>query len=204
MHQHKIEKWRYIAWDPSRKGGIYDGRLAPLIEQGYGNQGAKPREGRKKPGGRHGAALQNPVAKAKRFVYKPPMQTMAFTLVTPEATFFSGQAAMVEAPGTLGEFGVLPGHMNFISTLKPGVVRVHDAQDQVSRIFVSGGIAEVNNTSCTILAERVVDLAALSRADAEARLAKAKALLDNTFEEEAVFMATREVELAEAIVIALA
>ncbi len=129
---------------------------------------------------------------------------MHLTLVTPEATFFSGPAAMVEAPGTLGDFGALPGHMPFISTLKAGVVRIHDEKDQIQRIFVAGGIAEVNNTSCTILAERVVDLVKITRADAEARLAKARAGLENAFEENAIFEATREVELSEAILLALA
>ena len=131
------------------------------------------------------------------------MNTMMLTLVTPEATFFSGPAAMVEAPGTLGDFGALPGHMPFISTLKPGVVRIHDEKDQVSRIFVSGGIAEVNPASCTILAERVVDLTALSSAQAQERLAKARAALDEAVEEEAVLEA-REAELAEAILAAVA
>ena len=128
---------------------------------------------------------------------------MNLTLVTPEATFFSGHATMVEAPGTLGDFGALPGHMPFISTLKPGVVRVHEDNNQVSRIFVSGGIAEVNNTSCTILAERVVDISQLSRADAETRLAKAKTVHSETFEELDLLQAIKEMEIAEAILLAL-
>jgi F-type H+-transporting ATPase subunit epsilon len=132
------------------------------------------------------------------------MSTMTLTLVTPEATFFSGAASMVEAPGTLGDFGALAGHMPFISTLKAGVVRVHDENDKVSRIFISGGIAEVNPVSCTILAERVVDLNSLTRAEAEARFAKAKAALEEAVEEDAVADAAREAHLAEAILAAVA
>jgi F-type H+-transporting ATPase subunit epsilon len=131
------------------------------------------------------------------------MNTMHLTLVTPEATFFSGEAAMVEAPGTLGDFGALPGHMPFISTLKAGVVRIHDEKDHIQRIFVAGGIAEVSTTSCTILAERVVDLTVLTRGDAETRLAEARTALDSAFEDDAVLEASREVELAEAIVLGL-
>lgn len=131
------------------------------------------------------------------------MNTMNLTLVTPEATFFSGPAAMVEAPGTLGDFGALPGHMPFISTLKAGVVRIHDEKDAILRIFVSGGIAEVNNTACTILAEKVVDISKLTRADAEARLAKAKSAVDNAFDEPAVFAANAELEISEAILLAI-
>ena len=132
------------------------------------------------------------------------MDTLTRNFVTPEATFFSGPASMVEAPGTLGDFGVLPGHMCFISTLRPGVVTIHDAQDQATRVFVASGIAEVNPTSCTILAERVIDLKSLTRSDAETRLARARAALSETPDEAAKSDAVREIELAEALVAALA
>ena len=127
------------------------------------------------------------------------IDTLTFDLVTPQATFFSGQVTMVEAPGTLGDFGVLPGHMPFISTLRAGVVTVHDGKSSQSRMFVTGGIAEVNAQSCTILAEQVVDLGSFSRADAEARLAKAKETADSTFDDDAKIVAIREVEMAEAL-----
>ncbi len=132
------------------------------------------------------------------------METFALDLITPESIFFSGPAHQVEAPGTLGDFGVLPGHMNFISTLRPGVVTIHNANDAQTRIFVAGGIAQVDNVSCTILAERVIDLASLSRADAEARLSAARIALDNAFEDDVKADAARELELAEAILQALA
>lgn len=132
------------------------------------------------------------------------MNTFMFDLVTPQATFFSGAVTLVEAPGTLGEFGVLAGHMPFISTLKPGVVRVHEQAQTQTRLFVAGGIAEVNPSSCTILAEQVVDLATVTRADAEARLAKAKEAQENAFDEDAKFVAAQELETAEALLLAVA
>lgn len=132
------------------------------------------------------------------------MNTLTFDLVTPQATFFSGQVTMVEAPGMLGDFGVLPGHMPFISTLRTGVVTVHDGKNEqssvsVARMFVAGGIAEVNAQSCTILAEQVVDLVSFSREDAQNRLAKAKETADNAFDDAAKMVAAREVEVAEAL-----
>ncbi len=132
------------------------------------------------------------------------MDTLILNFVTPETTFFSGPATMVEAPGTLGDFGVLPGHMNFISTLRPGVVTIHDAQEQMTRVFVASGIAEVNPKSCTILAEKVIDLKTISKAQAEERLARAKAALDAATEESTKTSAARELELSEALVEALA
>jgi F-type H+-transporting ATPase subunit epsilon len=131
------------------------------------------------------------------------MDTLTLNFVTPEATFFSGPATLVEAPGTLGDFGVLPGHMNFISTLRPGIVTIHDEQDQQTKVFVASGIAEVNPKSCTILAEKVIDLNKISKADAEARLASAKTALDAATDDMAKQEAAKELELSEALVEAL-
>jgi len=131
------------------------------------------------------------------------MDTFRLDFITPEATFFSGDATQVDAPGTLGDFGVLPGHMPFISTLKPGVVTIHNRNEQLQRIFIAGGIAEVNPVSCTILAEHVVDLAPITRSRAEVRLAQAKTALDNAFDVEAELDARKEVELSEALLAAV-
>ncbi len=106
---------------------------------------------------------------------------------------------MVEAPGVCGDFGVLPGHMAFISALRPGVVTIHGEKMPV-RVFVASGVAEVNADSCVILAEHVVDLSAVTHADAEVRLAQAKTALDNAFDDASRVDAARELAVAEAIV----
>ena len=46
--------------------------------------------------------------------------TFLLDLVTPERTFFSGPVKELVAPGSLGEFGVLPGHANMLSELTAG------------------------------------------------------------------------------------
>ncbi len=131
------------------------------------------------------------------------MDTLKFDLVTPEATFFSGAASMVEAPGTEGDFGVLPGHMDFISTLRPGIIKIHNDKEEPVKIFVVSGIAEANAVSCTILAEQVVNLNTVTLSDAETRLANAKDMADKAFEEVAKIESLKEVALSEALVAAL-
>ena len=74
---------------------------------------------------------------------------------------------MVTVPGTLGEFGVLPNHAPFLSTLKSGMVMIHPSEGEVLKLFVSGGVAEVNPEGCTILAETVRDLSSLTTAEAQ-------------------------------------
>ncbi|MCE2517379.1 MAG: ATP synthase F1 subunit epsilon [Alphaproteobacteria bacterium] len=84
--------------------------------------------------------------------------TTAFELVTPARVMISRAAGMVVAPGVEGLFGVLPRHAPLISTLQRGVVEVHDNGQVTDRIMVDGGIADVAEDRCTILAERAEKL----------------------------------------------
>ena len=47
---------------------------------------------------------------------------VAFELVSPEKLLFSAEVDMVVVPGSEGDFGVLPGHSPFISTVRAGVL----------------------------------------------------------------------------------
>ena len=84
--------------------------------------------------------------------------TTAFELVTPARVMLAVDARMVVVPGALGLFGVLPRHAPTISTLKRGVVAVYVDGQTHARIMVDGGVADVTETRCTVLAERAVNL----------------------------------------------
>ncbi|MBL8708106.1 MAG: F0F1 ATP synthase subunit epsilon [Rhodospirillaceae bacterium] len=98
-----------------------------------------------------------------------------FELVSPERLLFSANVGEVVIPGTEGDFAVLPGHSNLISTVRPGVIHILDNGAQVSdRIFVEGGFAEVNAGGCTVLAERAIKVSEIDRSKAEQALADAR------------------------------
>ena len=92
---------------------------------------------------------------------------LQFELVSPEKLLLSEMVGMVIVPGTEGNFGVLPGHALFISTIRPGVIDVYEDKTVSERIFVAGGFAEVTPERCTVLADEAVPLSALDRAAAE-------------------------------------
>lgn len=100
--------------------------------------------------------------------------TTSFELVTPARVMIARDAGMVVAPGVEGLFGVLPRHAPLISTLQRGVVEVHDNGQISDRIMVDGGIADVAEDRCTILAERAEKLDPSRKADLEAKLQAAK------------------------------
>jgi F-type H+-transporting ATPase subunit epsilon len=84
-------------------------------------------------------------------------ERLHFSLVSPERELFSGDVDRVDAPGTEGDFGVLPGHAPFMTTLKEGRVHVH--ADQREHVFeVRGGFADVTPQGLTILAEHAQEV----------------------------------------------
>ena len=99
---------------------------------------------------------------------------VAFELVSPERLLISAAVDMVVVPGLEGDFGVLPRHQPMISSVRPGVIEIHDEGKEPERIFVTGGVAEVTAARCTVLAEDAVPVAELDRADLEQRIGDAK------------------------------
>lgn len=85
-----------------------------------------------------------------------------FELVSPARLLFSGSVASVTIPGTEGEMGIFPGHAPVLSTLKPGVVTVYKDGGGTERIFVRGGMVEVNPQGLTLLAEVAIPMAELN------------------------------------------
>lgn len=74
-------------------------------------------------------------------------------IVTPEKYVVSEDVEIVMAPGSLGQFGVLPGHTPFLTPLNVGSIHYRDGKGKPYVVFVSGGFAEVLPDRVTILAE---------------------------------------------------
>jgi F-type H+-transporting ATPase subunit epsilon len=72
-------------------------------------------------------------------------------VVTPRRLVLDEEVDEVTAPGALGEFGVLPNHIAFLSLLNPGEMTYkHGASKRM--LAVSGGYAEVLDNVMTVLA----------------------------------------------------
>ena len=90
--------------------------------------------------------------------------TLQFDLVSPERKLASVAATSVQIPGIGGDFTAMPNHAPFLTTLRPGVVRVVTPAETIEYV-VTGGFAEVSPTATSILAEQ-----ALLRPEADASL----------------------------------
>ncbi len=74
------------------------------------------------------------------------------SIVTPRAVVWKGEADSVQAPGELGEFGVLPKHIPFLSTLKPGTLTVYTGGSS-KKYTIGTGFAEAGPDRVVILTE---------------------------------------------------
>ncbi len=79
--------------------------------------------------------------------------TMQFDLVAPERNLMSVAVREVRLPGENGDLSAMPGHTPTIVNLRPGLVTVVDGQGAETQVAISGGFAEINNESVSLLAE---------------------------------------------------
>ncbi|MBI4767590.1 MAG: F0F1 ATP synthase subunit epsilon [Deltaproteobacteria bacterium] len=108
-------------------------------------------------------------------------EKLELEVVTPDRLVAKETVDIVMAVGALGEFGILPNHIPFLTTLQPGELRFRK-DGQLEYMAVTGGFAEISDNKVTILAEAAerareidVDRARRAKERAERRLARAKA-----------------------------
>lgn len=80
------------------------------------------------------------------------MGMLNLEIITPERVLVHEEVDMVEANGALGEFGILPGHIQFLTMLKIGEARYMKGGKTIY-IATSGGFAEVIEDKVTFLVE---------------------------------------------------
>lgn len=100
--------------------------------------------------------------------------TMQFDLVSPERRLASLEVTSVLVPGAEGDMTAMPDHSPVITSLRPGILRI-DGPGGEAEYLVSGGFAEINATSLTVLAEKAIPMSELTRADIDEMIEDARA-----------------------------
>ena len=102
---------------------------------------------------------------------------MRLSLTTPRGSLVDTDVEEVTAPGELGEFGVLPGHVPLMSALKPGVL-VYRTREHAGVVAVGPGFlqvaprpqADAARDRVLVLVDRAMNAANIDRAAAEREL----------------------------------
>ena len=92
------------------------------------------------------------------------MATLQCNVVSAKETIYSGEISMLIATGVEGEVGILPGHIPFITLLKPGTMQIKTSNGNDEMVYVSGGVLEVQPHLVTVLADTAVRASDLDEA----------------------------------------
>ncbi len=120
------------------------------------------------------------------------MDTDKFRLevVTPYRQLVSEDVSEVTAPGTEGEFGVLPGHTPFLTALGVGELMYRVGSEELY-LAVRRGFAEVKHEKVTVLAEEAEFPAEIDVKKAEAAKAEAEAALAHLSQDSKEYLETQ-------------
>ena len=99
-------------------------------------------------------------------------------IVSPD-TSISQEVDYVSLPGFAGDFGVLPGHTPFFTTLRPGTMWYQKGQEK-HVLMVAMGFVEVLPDSVSVLAQVAERAEDLDEARAEAGMKRAEEVLSVT------------------------
>jgi F-type H+-transporting ATPase subunit epsilon len=99
------------------------------------------------------------------------MATLKLEIVTAESPVFTGEVDAIIAPGTVGQFTILPHHAAFMTMLEAGELCLRMG-GQETFMVVSGGFLEVIDDKVIVLAdvaERADDIDAARAEEAKKR-----------------------------------
>jgi F-type H+-transporting ATPase subunit epsilon len=108
---------------------------------------------------------------------------LTLELATPTRLVVTAEVDEVVVPGSLGYFGVLPGHAPLLATLGIGELSYRVGRDEY-HVAVSGGFAEVRNDKVIVLADVAETPADIDRARAERARDRAESRLTGRSAEE--------------------
>jgi len=104
-------------------------------------------------------------------------------VVTPERKIFEADVDRVEVPGLDGELGILPGHTELVSQLKPAGLLTYHIGNETGEMAISDGLVEIGSDRVTVLANKAarpedIDLARALKLKERAEQEMQRALAD--------------------------
>ncbi|MCX8118409.1 MAG: F0F1 ATP synthase subunit epsilon [Desulfobacterota bacterium] len=131
-------------------------------------------------------------------------QPFILDVVTLKRVVFSEPVESVVAPGTVGYFGILPGHTPFVSSLQVGITRITKPGGEKLNLFTSTGFLMTDGKRVILLADAAerpeeIDTARAQRAKerAEKRLAERAPDTDINRAKVALLRAVTRLKLAQ-------
>lgn len=107
--------------------------------------------------------------------------TFRVEVVSAEEQIYSGMAYMLGARTEVGEIGIYARHTQLLALLKPGELKIIPSENATpERVFVSGGLLEVQPHVVTVLADTAIRAKDLNEAEALEAKRRAEEALANS------------------------
>ena len=113
-------------------------------------------------------------------------EKLRLEMVTPYKRVLSEEVDEVTAPGSIGEFGVLPDHTSLLTTLKVGEL-TYKKGNETFHVAVNWGYVEVEDNVMTVLVETAEPADQIDVGRAKAALGRAEEALKKLSSEDKEF-----------------
>ena len=80
---------------------------------------------------------------------------MLLEIISPDKKIYSGEADLIQVPGSKGSFEILKNHAPIISTLEKGQIKIIAPDGNLTKFDIDGGVIEAKNNKIIVLAENV-------------------------------------------------
>lgn len=77
-------------------------------------------------------------------------------VISAEKIIFSNLVKQIKITGSEGEFGILSQHAPFLTTIKPGFIKIIFENTKTEYIYLSGGIFEIYLNIATVLVDTAI------------------------------------------------
>jgi F-type H+-transporting ATPase subunit epsilon len=112
-------------------------------------------------------------------------ETLRLEIVTPQATVFADDVAMVTLPAVEGQIGVYPRHVHLITQIVPGEIIVNMGREE--RVLAVGeGLVEVAAHYVHVVTDMAIPADQIDEAKAEEARARAVARLTEKISDEEI------------------
>lgn len=106
--------------------------------------------------------------------------TFHLDVVSGVSSLYSGRVRAMSISGSEGELGIRHGHTPLITTIKPGMISLVDAEGKEDQIFLAGGILEVQPESVIVLADTALRADDIDEAQAQEAMKAAREAISRT------------------------
>ncbi|MDC3016453.1 ATP synthase F1 subunit epsilon [Candidatus Pelagibacter sp.] len=121
-------------------------------------------------------------------------------IVNPEKSFLvKGDVSEVVVPAFEGEMGILKDHINIISFLKPGIIKILSKSGD-ENYYVEDGIVEFKNNNLSILTSAIFNISDLDKSKQQDLLKQAEEEANkNDINDQSKYLADQKVEVLKTL-----